>query len=123
MELATFSQIVLKLKDHDEKIRKIYKLGVDIIDFQEDLRSIITLLIKEVYGEEGEDWFSWFCYEADYGEKDWSKHDCYKMIDGVMTKIRDAGEQTHGAFDEDGNPICYSIESTWEYLEKNYRIK
>jgi hypothetical protein len=123
MEYATFSQIILRLKAHDEKISKLCKLGVDLIDFQDDLQSVITLLIKEVYGEEGEDWFSWFCYESDYGEKDWSKHDCYKMVDGVMTKIRDAGELTYGASDEEGNPICHSILSTWEYLEKNHRIK
>jgi len=41
----------------------------------------------------------------------------------VMTKIKDAGEARYGACDENGNPICYSIESTWEYLEKNHRIK
>jgi hypothetical protein len=123
MEYSTFSQIVLRLKAHDEKIQKLYKMGVDLIDFQDELQTIITLLIKEVYGEEGEDWFSWFCYESDYGEKDWSKHDSYKMVDGVMTKIHDAGELRYGATDKDGNPICHSIQSTWEYLEENYRSK
>lgn len=123
MEYSTFSQIVLRLKAHDEKIQKLYKMGVDLIDFNDELQTIINLLIKEVYGEEGADWFSWFCYESDYGEKDWSKHDSYKMVDGVMTKINEAGEMRYGATDENGNPICHSIQSTWEYLEENYRSK
>jgi hypothetical protein len=28
----------------------------------------------------------------------------------------------YGAHDENGNPICHSIKSTWEYLEKNHRV-
>jgi hypothetical protein len=50
--------------------------------------------MKEIYGEEGVDWFSWFCYENDYGQ-------------GGLE-----------AWDENKNPICYSFESLWEYLEK-----
>jgi len=45
------------------------------------------------------------------------------MVDDVMTKIRDAGEKAYGAEDEKGNPICYSVKSTWKYLEENYRTK
>lgn len=123
MEYSTFSQIVLRLKAHDEKIQKLYKMGVDLIDFNDELQIIINLLIVEVYGQDGADWFSWFCYESEYGEKDWSKHDSYKMVDGVMTKINEAGEKRYGATDENGNPICHSIQSTWEYLEENYRSK
>jgi hypothetical protein len=38
------------------------------------------------------------------------------MVDG---KLEDR-ETEYGAYDEKGNPICYSFESTWEYLEENY---
>jgi hypothetical protein len=27
------------------------------------------------------------------------------------------GNPTHGATDENGEPICYSFESLWEFLE------
>jgi hypothetical protein len=27
-------------------------------------------------------------------------------------------DDEYGAHDKDGNPICYSIESLWEFLEK-----
>ena len=121
MEYSKFSEIVLRLKAHDERILKLSRLGVDLIELNDDLSTIISLLIEEVYGKEGLDWFSWFCWESDFGEKDWSKHPTYKMIEGKMVKVKEAGEVSHGATDENGNPICHSIQSTWEYLEENHK--
>jgi hypothetical protein len=121
MEYQTFSQIVLRLKQEGEKTSKLRKLGVDVLELNDGLHQIITFLIKEIYGQEGLDWFTWFCYESDFGDKDWSQHDCYREIDGKLVKVHEKGEVRYGATDEDGNPICYSIESTWEYLEKNHR--
>lgn len=121
MEYKTFSQIILLLEQESKRTQKLYKLGVDVMDLNDGLHRIINLLIEEIYGEGGLDWFSWFCYESDFGKKDWSQHDCYKIVDGKMTKIRDKGETRHGATDENGNPICYSIKSTWEFLEKNHK--
>lgn len=121
MEYQTFSQIILRLKQEEERTSKLRKLGVDVLELNDGLHKIINLLIGEIYGQEGLDWFSWFCYESDFGDKDWSQHDCYQEIDGKMVKVHEKGEARHGATDEDGNPICYSIESTWEYLEKNHR--
>jgi hypothetical protein len=120
MEYSKFSQIVLRLKKNSEVKRKVYKLGIDLIEFDEDLHKIINLLISEVYGEQGLEWFQWFCWESDFGEKDWSKHPSYSIVDGVMVKTHDSGEVRHGANDENGNPICHSIQSTWEYLEENH---
>jgi len=120
MEYSQFAEIILRLKKHSENVDKAYKLKIDLIDFNDDLNRIIDILIKEIYGEEGYDWFTWFCYENDFGEKDWSGLPCYSMVDGKMIKIHEVGEVRFGAHDENGNPICHSIESTWEYLEKNY---
>jgi hypothetical protein len=121
MEYQTFSEIILLLKHESERTSKLNKLGVDLIDFNDGLHRIITLLVKEIYGQEGYDWFSWFCYESDFGEKDWSQHECYKVIEGKTVKIHDKGEVRYGATDENDNPICYSIKSTWEYLEQNHK--
>ena len=120
MEYSRFAEIILRLKKQQEKSDAAYKLKIDLIDFNDDLNRIIDILIREVYGDEGYDWFSWFCYESDFGEKDWSLLPCYKMIDGKMVRIHEEGEIRYGASDEEGNPICHSIESTWEYLEANY---
>jgi hypothetical protein len=92
MTYERFLKIGIGLQSQHDKIMKIGRLGVDLIDTTEGYEIIITELIKEVYGEEGYDWFSWFCYDNDFGRKDLS-----------ATK--------------DGNPICYSWLSLYKYLE------
>ena len=39
-----------------------------------------------------------------------------------MEKIHEKDELRFGAYDEKGNPICYSYESLWEYLEENHMV-
>ena len=115
MTYETFLKITLTLQKVDRELHELYKRNVDLLEFVDPYQNIIMLLIREVYGEEGADWYSWFCYENDYGTKDWSK--TRKVM--VNGKLEDR-EVEYGAHDENGNPICYSFESTWEYLEKNY---
>ena len=115
MTYETFLKITLTLQKADRELHDLYKKKVDLLEFVDPYQNIIMLLIREVYGEEGADWYSWFCYENDYGQKDWSK------IKKVMTKGKlEDREVEYGAYDENGNPICYSFESTWDYLENNY---
>ncbi len=96
MTYETFLKITLQLQKNDRDLRELYKRNIDLIEFIEPWEKVISQLLTEVYSEEGYDWFSWFCYENDFGQK------------GV------------GAWDAEGNPICHSFESTWEYLETNY---
>jgi hypothetical protein len=105
MTYENFLKIILKQEVLDEQINLAYKLKIDLIEFVDGYHQIISILIKEIYGEDGYEWYSWFCYESDYGRKDWSSKN---------------GEIQYIATDENGNPICYSFESLWEYLEKNH---
>jgi hypothetical protein len=98
MTYENFLRVILQQQKSDRVIDEAHKLNIDLIDFVDPYHAIISVLIKEIYGEEGYDWYSWFCYESDYGSK------------GVE------------AWDEDKNPICYSHESLHEYLEKNHLI-
>lgn len=93
MTYEKFLKITLSIQKQDEVISDLYKQKVDLIDFVDPYHVIILELIQEIYGEEGYDWWSWFCYENDFGQK------------GLE------------AFDENENPICYSFESLWEFLE------
>jgi hypothetical protein len=124
MEYERFLKITLGLKAQQEKLNKLYKLGVSLTELVDPYYGFIDELIREVYGEEGYNWWSWFCYENEYGEKDWSKADRYQSHeDGSVTLINKDEMKTpqYGAHDKEGNPICYSLESTWEYLEKNHK--
>jgi hypothetical protein len=94
MTYETFLKITLELQRQERIVDDLYKSKIDLLEFIDPYHGLIHLLIKEIYGEEGVDWFSWFCYENDYGR-------------GGLE-----------AWDADKNLICYSLESLWEYLEK-----
>ena len=112
MKYESFLKLTLGLQKQERVVNELYKKKIDIIDFVDPYHGFITLLLTEIYGEEGYDWFSWFCYESDFGTKDWSLQDSYKYDkDGILVKAHEAGEARHGAVDEDGNPICYDWES------------
>lgn len=94
MTYEIFLKIILGLQKQNRIVSDLCKHKVDLIDFVDPYHAIINLFIYEVYGEEGGDWFNWFCYENDFGQK------------GLE------------AWDENKNPICYSYKSLWEHLEK-----
>ena len=100
MTLEKFTEIIDSLKKTEDDINKLYKLNVDLTEFVEPFELIMSKLLREIYGDEGYDWFSWFCYERDFGGKEL------------------------GAWDENNNPICYDVKSLWEYLEslKNKKL-
>jgi hypothetical protein len=119
MKYEDFLFVGTQLQKQDTALDQLYKNKVDLINFVDPYHAIIHKLVVGIYGEEGADWFSWFCYESNYGQKDWSTAPCYKVNDdGTSTLVHEVGEARHGAVDQDGNPICYDWESLWEYLEK-----
>lgn len=123
MTYENFLKVILHQQRMDYQVEKAYELKIDLINFVDGYHQIIATLIKEVYGEDGYEWYSWFCYESEYGTKDWSKKDSYKIDEnGKMVLEHKAGEVRYGATDENGNPICYSFESLWEYLEQNCKV-
>jgi hypothetical protein len=94
MTYETFLKLTLELQRQERIVDDLYKNKIDLLEFIDPYHGLIHLLIKEIYGEEGVDWWSWFCYENDYGQK------------GLE------------AWDENKNRICYSLESLWEFLEE-----
>ena len=94
MTYETFLKLTLELQKQERIVDDLYKNKIDLLEFIDPYHGLIHLLIKEIYGEEGVDWWSWFCYENDYGQK------------GLE------------AWDENKNRICYSLESLWEFLEE-----
>ena len=124
MKYERFLKIILSLQKEDRTIKKLYDNGVDLINFINPYHTMINELIEEIYGEGGLEWFNWYCWESDFGQKDWSTQPLYKQKeDGTHEKVFDKGEVRFGAYDENNNPICYSHKSLWEYLEKHKENK
>ena len=124
MTYEKFLTVILQQQKMERQIMAAYDLKIDLIEFVDGYSEIISTLIEEIYGEDGLDWYLWFCCESEYGQRDWSKTDSYKVDDnGNMVIEHKACEVRFGAHDENGNPICYSMESLWQYLEANHLKK
>jgi hypothetical protein len=93
MKLESFEYLINSLKEASDRDNSIYKLGLDLSNISDDYQKIITHLLKVYYGEEGEDWISWFLYER-------------------------REEESFQAWDENKNPICYDVESLWKHIEE-----
>ncbi|MCK9458184.1 MAG: hypothetical protein M0R80_00715 [Proteobacteria bacterium] len=94
MTYKNFSEIIKRIQAQQKLIHSAYKLNIDLVEFNTDLYNVVDLLLEEVYGKEGKGWFDWFIYERN-------------------------GNPDLKAWDADKKPICYSVKSLWEYLEKN----
>jgi hypothetical protein len=95
MTYSEFSVVVETLQKQSDLLSDLYHKNVDLLEFTDPYDAIIRILLTEIYTAEGYDWFTWFCYENDFG-----------------TGTLDAN-------DENG-PICYDVKSLWEFLETNY---
>jgi hypothetical protein len=94
MTYENFLKVITTIEKQDKAVSALYDLKVDLIEWTDPYGAIIVELLKEIYGEEGVDWFNWYCYENNFG------------IGGLQ------------AWDENKNLICYDYKSLWEYLEK-----
>ena len=84
MTLEAFEQIVSFLKKDSDRLSKLYKLGIDLYNLQDDLHHVISITLKSHYSEEGEDIISWWVWED--GDKtityqDGTTRDINKMED------------------------------------------
>ena len=100
MNLQLFEHINLNLESIQDNYYEVYQLGIDLTNFEDDNNKIITYLFRSYFGQEAEDWISWFLYERE-------SHD-----GKILT-----------ANDKDGNPICYDIPSLWELVEEMRKTK
>ncbi len=109
MEFTKFLEILETNRRLEEDLLELSDIGFDFFDGKYKLIKyidhIIYVSLNSHYDEEGIEWVYWFIYDSEYGQKDWG------------------GEKSYGAFDKDNNPICYSYESLWNYLEKNHKLK
>lgn len=98
MKYKKFKDIISTLERISNRESTTYDLKIDLFNFTEDYHRVISMLLIEIYGKEGQDWVSWFCYENDFG----------------------TGKLTATLHDK---PIAYDIKSLWKMLEKDYKNK
>jgi hypothetical protein len=127
MEYDKFLTIILSYKKLTDDISELHGIGFDFFEGKYRLISTIDKMfeasISSHYTEEGVGWIEWFVYEADFGTRDFSELPSYRPNEeGEMELVSEPGEPRWGATDESGNPICYSYESLYEYVEQ-YKIK
>ena len=63
MELKRFKIFVDKLNALRDRTDKLYKLKMDIINFEDEYWSLIWEMFEQHYGSEGLDIFQWWLYE------------------------------------------------------------
>jgi hypothetical protein len=63
MTFEAFQQVITLLQKDSDRSAKIYKLGIDLYNFQDDLHSAINILFKSHYSAEGEDLIGWWLWE------------------------------------------------------------
>jgi hypothetical protein len=102
MKLKDFKKIVDTHKSGIAMISELYDLGFDLMEGKFQLSEIIDkqfdMSLSLVYTDAGIDWVTWYIYESEYGCK------------GGITATND------------GEPICYSVKSLWEYIEKHHTL-
>jgi hypothetical protein len=92
MRLDTFQVLLAQIVENDETVNTLYP-KIDITNVTDGYSKAITILLKSYYGEQGEDWISWFLYERD-------------------------PERDLLAYDKDGNEICKTVEELWQICEE-----
>ena len=98
MKLTVFKEVVRLLQVQDEKESAFSKLGLDTMNLNEEVDTVVVLLIGALYGESGKETFLWWCYEKEWGTRE----------DLTMTDV-------------DGTELCKTIEELWQYLEDNIK--
>jgi hypothetical protein len=93
MTKENFKRIVGLLEAHSYSSQMIYKHGIETANFTNDLQEVISILMKEAFGEEADDWISWWLYEKDFGKREDIK-----------------------AYDKDGTEILDTIDELYDYI-------
>ena len=125
MTYEEFLGVLMPYKKLNEDFSELYRMGFDLLEgkyrIEENVSKILDCFLTSHYTDEGVDWINWFIFENEWGTKDWSKLPVYDM-EGKLIHEADP-MKAYGAKDEDGNPVCFSFESTYEYVKQYLKNK
>ena len=63
MTKETFKKILELQSEHYKKEQKLYKLGLDTIEFNTPLITVVEALWDEILTKEGSDWLSYYLFD------------------------------------------------------------
>jgi hypothetical protein len=95
MKYETFEKLITELQNISNRYSKLYDLGVDLLNYDEPIQTVNSILMLELFGKEGKDWIEWYLYERE-------SHSGKKLQ----------------AWDKDDNEICYDIPSLWDTVKE-----
>ena len=98
MEYEQFKELIDTIEKVRERSSALYKLDIDLLDFEDNYFKIIDILMKSAFDEEGHGWIDWYLYERI----------------GFNDKV-------NLATDENGKEICYDIPSLWEVVKEHLK--
>lgn len=98
MNKKSFETIILNLQLAHKKSRELYKLGVDLMEYDESYEFVIDELFKATFNEDQHGWIDWYLYERE----------------GLSGKINKAYKTVGKKKVE----ICHTIDSLWETIQE-----
>jgi len=102
MTYSQFKQIIDWQIAHSQKMDKLYKLNINLIEAFDEQEKVIDALWKQVLTADGDFWLSWYLYEKD----------------GISGKPRKDMKAHDGDVE-----ICKDIKGLYDYLSKNKYFK
>jgi hypothetical protein len=94
MNFKEFKIVIETLQNISERSHSLYRLGLDLLDYDEPHHKVFSILLNSIFKEQGKDWIDWYLYERVGFKEDVLK-----------------------ATDENGNEICHNIKSLWETVK------
>ena len=126
MKYEAFLKMMLNYQNFQKNISSLYDVGLDLMESKYAISNITCDILEAAftshYTNEGWEWVCWFMYESDWGHKDWSSAKTFKQLEDGRVELVEK-DNHYGATDKDGNPIAYSLESLYQLLEQDYKIK
>ena len=98
MNKKSFETIILNLQLAHKKSRELYKLGVDLMEYDQSYEFVIDELFNASFNEDQRRWIDWFLYKRE-------------GMDGKILKA-------HKKVGKKKVEICYDIDSLWETVQE-----
>lgn len=100
MNKELFEELILKLQLMHEKGRKLYDLGIDLLEYTEPYERIIDVLLKAHFNDDQIGWIDWYLYERPSLTERGKPNKAFKTVGKKKVEI------------------CHTIDSLWETIQE-----